>query len=129
MLTPLKSSSLLCSMMHFVIISQETNTSLLFTQLVFPSAILIFSPHIYRNHPAVLGANHENLPKIVAILAEAIAAEVFVEGDGPKVAERVVILIRQVQVGILMIKFLSVRHDQQPLSPSYSLVMPSSWKD
>lgn len=62
------------------------------------------SPHVYgylcdlieTHHPLILGPNHANLPKLVAIIAEAFARDaISVEH---KVAQRMISLVRQIQV-------------------------------
>jgi len=62
------------------------------------------SPHVYgylcdlieTHHPLILGPNHANLPKLVAIIAEAFARDaISVEH---KVAQRMISLLRQIQV-------------------------------
>ncbi|GFG38740.1 hypothetical protein Cfor_07043, partial [Coptotermes formosanus] len=61
------------------------------------------SPHVYgylcdlieTHHPLILGPNHANLPKLVAIIAEAFARDaISVEH---KVAQRMISLVRQIQ--------------------------------
>ncbi|KDR17150.1 importin-5 isoform X1 [Zootermopsis nevadensis] len=61
------------------------------------------SPHVYgylcdlieTNHPLILGPNHVNLPKLIAIIAEAFARDAIdVEHE---VAKRMVGLVRQIQ--------------------------------
>ena len=70
------------------------------------------SPHVYgylcdlieTNHPLILGPNHANLPKLIAIIAEAFARDAIdVEND---VAKRMVGLVRQCQVCITYISFV-----------------------
>nr|CAD7590238.1 unnamed protein product [Timema genevievae] len=61
------------------------------------------APHVYgylcdlieANHPLVLGNNHENLPKLIAIIAEAFARDA-INVDHTE-AKRMISLIRQVQ--------------------------------
>ncbi|XP_063224188.1 importin-5 [Bacillus rossius redtenbacheri] len=61
------------------------------------------APHIYgylcdlieANHPLVLGANHENLPRILFIIAEAFAQDA-ISPEHPQ-AKRMVAVVRQIQ--------------------------------
>nr|CAD7200081.1 unnamed protein product [Timema douglasi] len=61
------------------------------------------APHVYgylcdlieANHPLVLGNNHENLPKLIAIIAEAFARDA-INVDHTE-SKRMISLIRQVQ--------------------------------
>ena len=56
-------------------------------------------PNRFRNHPAVLGENNSNLTRIVQIIAEAVAAEVFEQY--PDCAVRLKTILSQVQVSVL----------------------------
>eukprot|EP00794_Sanderia_malayensis_P010931 gene10931-12092_t len=66
------------------------------------------APHVYgylcdlveQNNPAVLGVSHSNIPRIIAIIAEAFAEEVFEEAA--EVKERLVRLVRHVQANAEM---------------------------
>ncbi|XP_039296349.1 importin-5 [Nilaparvata lugens] len=61
------------------------------------------APHVYdylcelmeANHPVILGANNANLPRLVAIMAEAFAKEAVAPGSD--VAKRMLIIVRQLQ--------------------------------
>ena len=66
---------------------------------------------IRRNHPAVLGENNSNLIRIVQIIAEAAAAEVFEQY--PDCAGRLKTILSQVQVSLTLkhfLKFVSQLH-------------------
>ncbi|XP_065645184.1 importin-5 isoform X3 [Hydra vulgaris] len=62
------------------------------------------APHVYgylcdlieSNHPAILGANNINLPKIVQIITEAIACEVFEQY--PDVLDRLKVILSQIRI-------------------------------
>lgn len=62
------------------------------------------SPHVYgylcdlieTHHPLILGPNHANLPKLVAIIAEAFARDAI--DIKHEVAQRMMRIVRQIQV-------------------------------
>lgn len=62
------------------------------------------APHVYgylcdliqSNHPLVLGTNNSNIPKLIAIFAEAFYREAFALED--EIAKRVLCIVRQIQV-------------------------------
>ena len=54
---------------------------------------------IESNNPHILGANNSNLPRVMAIIAEALATEVLAPEDVAR--QRLVNLIKQIQVNFL----------------------------
>ncbi|KAK6633230.1 hypothetical protein RUM44_003831 [Polyplax serrata] len=68
------------------------------------------SPHVYgylcdliqANHPVVLGTNNSNIPKLIAILAEAFFRDAFTLED--EIAKRVLCIIRQIQANVELFK-------------------------
>ena len=60
---------------------------------------------IESNNQHILGANNSNLPRIIAIIAEALATEVLPPEEVAK--QRLVSLVKQVQVIIAIKYFLT----------------------
>jgi len=56
---------------------------------------------IEANHPAILGQNGSNIPKLMAILGEAFHHDALDKSD--EVGQRVVAIIRQIQVRIRLV--------------------------
>lgn len=64
------------------------------------------APHVYgylcqlveHNHPAILGPNNSNLPKLIAIIAEAFYQDAIQPEHA--VAQRMLNIVRQIQVQI-----------------------------
>jgi len=50
---------------------------------------------VERNNPHILGANNSNLPRVVAIIAEALAVEVLPPDHAAR--QRIVSIVKQVQ--------------------------------
>ena len=51
---------------------------------------------VERNNPHILGANNSNLPRVVAVIAEAIAVDVLPPDHAAR--QRIVSIVKQVQV-------------------------------
>ena len=55
-----------------------------------------FCDLVEQNHPVVLGSNNENLPKVIAIMAEAFALDALPPEH--EIKTRMVNILKQVQV-------------------------------
>lgn len=55
----------------------------------------------HRNNASILGANNENVPKILGIIGDVISEEVLVDND--LVQQRLLAIVRHVQVGVTVI--------------------------
>ena len=62
--------------------------------------LIDFISTLFRNHPLILGENNSNLTRIVKIIAEAIANDVFEQY--PEVAGRIKTILSQVQVSVFL---------------------------
>ena len=56
----------------------------------------LFSFIYHRNNASILGANNENVPKILGIIGDVISEEVLVDND--LVQQRLLAIVRHVQV-------------------------------
>ena len=69
----------------------------------------------FRNNPAILGENNQNIPHIVKIVAEAVACEVF--ENYPELANRLKVILSQIQVcGIAVFSRIFVKASSAALS-------------
>ena len=53
----------------------------------------------YSNNPVILGANNQNLPRILAIIAETLVKEVFPSDND--VGKKLILVVKQLQVNVL----------------------------
>ena len=52
---------------------------------------------VCRNNPVILGASNQNLPRILAIIAESLVKEVFASDND--VGKKLILVAKQLQVG------------------------------